>query len=135
MKQIQNLEWLRRQLALAQELGLPVIVHCVKAYDDFLSEVKKYALKAVIFHGFIGSPELALQITMRGYFLSFGVASLRSYKTQEALKSTPADKIFFETDDVDADIRDIYNRAAELRGVEVTELKREVYGNYKHIFG
>ena len=46
--------WLARQRDLAAELGLPLIVHCVRAYDDLKAMLSGFPL-LVIVHGFTGS--------------------------------------------------------------------------------
>lgn len=41
------------------ERGLPVVLHCVKAFEPLMRELAECEPRAVIFHGFIGSPEQA----------------------------------------------------------------------------
>lgn len=126
-------EWLDRQLAIAERLGLPVVLHCVRAYNEMQVEMKKHRLKTVVFHGFIGSPELAGQLTGQGCTLSFFPRSFHSARTVEALKSIPVDRLFLETDDDPAaSIDEMYARAAALRGVTVEELKTALHANYEH---
>ena len=48
---------LREQLDLAERTGLPVVLHCVRAFEPLMKELQGRRLKAVIFHGFIGSPQ------------------------------------------------------------------------------
>ena len=47
---------LREQLALARRRGLPVVLHCVRTFEELMDEVTRCEPRAVIFHGFIGSP-------------------------------------------------------------------------------
>ena len=47
------------QLRLAEQHKKPVVVHCVRAFEEVISALEKFTLKAVIFHGFIGSQEQA----------------------------------------------------------------------------
>jgi len=128
-------KWLNDQLAIAERLDLPVVLHCVKAYNEIQAELKKYRLKAVVFHGFIGSPELMEQLVKQGYYLSFGEFSLHSPKTTEALKTIPLERLFLETDDdPGADIKSIYGKTAVLRSITMEELKETVFNNYKAVF-
>lgn len=122
------------QLEIAEKRGLPVIMHCVKAYYDILPMLAKYELRAVIFHGYIGSPEQTATIYDAGYYFSFGERSLRSPKTMETLRIIPHDRIFAETDDSNVPISDIYAALATQLNMTVEELKIRIEQNYKHIF-
>ena len=90
--------------------------------------------RAVIFHGFIGSPEQARQALAKGYCLSFGERTFRSPRSMEALRATPSGQLFLETDDSPVPIGEIYARAAGLRGESVAELQRTTTENYERIF-
>lgn len=125
--------WFRGQLAVAERLEIPVIIHCVKAYNEVVAELSQYKLKAVVFHGFIGSVQLAGELLKKGFYLSFGERSLQSPKTVEVLKNSPAGRMFLETDDAAMDIRLLYTQVALLRGISCEELKKELYINYDRI--
>ena len=62
----------REQLDWAERLGKPVVLHCVKAFEAVMRELAPHALRAVIFHGFIGSSQQAAEAIKKGYYLSFG---------------------------------------------------------------
>ena len=73
-----QLSALRTQLRLARERGLPVVLHCVRAFEPLMRELAASEPRAVIFHGFIGSPEQARQALAKGYCLSFGERTFAS---------------------------------------------------------
>ena len=123
------------QLKIAQQRGLPVILHCVRAFEPVMEILAGYTFPAVIFHGFVGSRQQAARAVGAGYYLSFGERGLASPKTVEAMKSVPLSRMFFETDESDLSIAEIYRLAAALRGIGVDELKSTVYDNYTRIFG
>jgi len=125
----------RAQLALARERRLPVVLHCVRAFEETMRLLRGAEPRAVIFHGFIGSPEQARRAAERGYCLSFGERTFASPRTVEALKNTPLALLFFETDDSPLPIGTIYRRASEATGVGIDELKRATTCNYERIFG
>ena len=125
---------LRAQLRIARERGLPVVLHCVRAFEPLMRELAACEPRAVIFHGFIGSPEQARQALAKGYFLSFGERAFASPKTLAALRETPLSQLFLETDDSPVPIAEIYVRAAEARGVPAEELQRATLANYKRTF-
>lgn len=127
-------EALRAQLRLARERGLPVVLHCVRAFEPLMRELAACEPRAVIFHGFIGSPEQARQALAKGYFLSFGERAFASPKTLAALRETSLSQLFLETDDSPVPIEEIYARAAEARGVPTEVLQRATLANYERIF-
>lgn len=61
----------RRQLELALELELPVIVHDREAHGDSLEIVKEFPGVRGVFHCFSGSPEMAEELLKRGWYLGF----------------------------------------------------------------
>lgn len=125
---------LRAQLALAEKSGLPVVLHCVRAFEPLMRILSAYRLRAVIFHGFIGSCEQAGQALRRGYWLSFGERSLHSPRTTEVLRTIPGERLFIETDDSPTAIGTIYRQAARVRETTVEELAATTEQNYKRIF-
>ena len=132
-RQLQE-ECFKQQLSIAQRLKLPVVIHCVKAFEQTLKILQSYTLRGVIFHGFIGSKELATEVVKRGYFLSFGERTFRSPKTIEALRNTPLETLFLETDVSDVPIEDIYAMTAKVKGVDIDTLINLITNNYNRLF-
>ncbi len=124
----------REQLALARESGLPVVIHCVKAFEPVMKELAACTPRAVLFHGFIGSPEQARQAVGRGYYLSFGMRSFASPRSVEALRATPLAQLFLETDEGETPIETVYAQAAALRGTTVDALRQALSENYRRLF-
>ena len=122
------------QLAIAEREGKPVVLHCVRAFDEVMKMVAKHTLRAVIFHGFIGSKEQAQLAVRQGYYLSFGERTFRSPKSIEALRSTPLSHLFVESDESTTPIEEIYIKIAELRGVDIEILAASTEENFKRIF-
>ena len=124
----------RAQLALAERHKKAVVLHCVRAFEEVVKVLSEYRLRAVIFHGFIGSVEQAQRAVAQGFYLSFGERTFRSPKTIEALRSTPLSRIFVETDESTTPIEEIYARIAELRGISTAELIAATEENFRRIF-
>lgn len=127
-------ELFRAQLAIAERLEKPVVLHCVRAFEDVMSLLREYRLRTVIFHGFIGSVEQAQRAVAEGHYLSFGERTFRSPKAIKALLSTPLSQLFVETDESTTPIEEIYAKIAELRGVEIEKLINTVEENFRRIF-
>ncbi len=126
-----QLRLFERQAHLAEELGKPLIIHNVRATDVFISLRKNHHYTCPwVLHGFRGKPEAALQAVSQGFYLSLGTQF-----NEETLRAVPLNRIVLETDESGADIRDIYLRAAQVKGLPVTEFSREIGLNILHLMG
>ena len=124
----------REHLRTAEALKKPVVLHVVRCFERVMQILADYALQGVVFHGFIGSLEQAARATSKGYYLSYGYRSLRSKRTLEALKSTPLDNLFVESDDdPNTDLERLYSVVAEIKQIGIEELKTEILKNYKQL--
>lgn len=106
-----------RQIELANTVKKPLIIHCVRAYDEVVALLHKHHVAVpVIFHGYNKKPTIAEKLVQNGFYLSFGAAILNNGSPAAAvLAHIPADKFLLETDDREAPVKDIYKRAAEIR--------------------
>ena len=124
----------RAQLAEAERRNLPVLLHCVRAFEPMMKILSEYRLCAVIFHGFIGSAQQAQRAIEKGYYLSFGPSSFRSPKTIQAMCEMPLENLFAETDDSQEKIENIYLHIAQERGIEIEDLQQTIEKNHNKIF-
>lgn len=93
--------WFDRQMALADDLGLPVVIHEREAHEDGLKIVRKWADKIPgVFHCFSGSAEMAREIVKLGWYVSFtGVLTFKNARRAlEAAAAVPLDRLMIETD-------------------------------------
>lgn len=123
-----------KQLELAERFEKPVVLHCVRAFEEVMTLLERYTLRAVLFHGFIGSREQASRAVKKGYYLSFGARTEGSNKTIEALRETPLERLFVETDEAETTIEAMHQTIARLRGITTAELEEATAENYKRIF-
>lgn len=118
---------LKKQLRLALEHGLPVIVHCVGRFEELLQCLKnEHFNNPVLIHGFVRKPELALRLCAAGCYLSFGAALLdpgRYPGAAESLRRLPRERILLETDDAPVSIECIYGEASRILGCSLSELQ------------
>ncbi|MDF1550463.1 MAG: TatD family hydrolase [Bacteroidales bacterium] len=127
---------LKKQLELALKYQLPVILHSVRTNYDLLTIKKQEKIDIPwIFHGFRGSVQEATQLINNQCYLSFGKALLYEEKNQHVFKNIPLDWVFFETDDSDAKIDNIYQKAAEIIPIFVDDLKEKIFSNFIKVFG
>ena len=90
----------RRQIELALELDLPVIIHDREAHGDSLRIVLDYPGLRGVFHCFSGSPEMAQELLKRGWYLGFDgpVTYKNARRAPEVAAVTPLNRIVVETD-------------------------------------
>ena len=140
----------RRQLALAQELDLPVIVHDREAHADSLAIVREFPAVRGVFHCFSGSVEMARELWKLGWYVGFDgpVTYKNARKTVEVALEAPPDRILLETDSPymapvpvrgtrndSRNVRYIAEKIAQLRGMETDALIALTAENGKRLFG
>jgi len=124
-----------QQIELANDIGKPLIIHCVRAWEEVMATLKQYKVSVpVIFHGFNKS-NIASRLIDNGYYLSFGKALLNTDSpAAEVLRSIPTNRYFLETDDADISIADIYTAAATLRQTQPDDVILQLRHNFKTVF-
>lgn len=119
------------QIIISEKISKPVVIHCVRAWDELLAVYKKIRPKMPwLIHGFRGNVELASQLISKGFYLSFWFDFILRPESKELLKQLPADRIFLETDGADVDIKSIYNKVATDLDLSVDELKSIILKNF-----
>lgn len=90
---------LEKQIELAKELDLPVIIHDRESHEDTMNILKKYKPKGVV-HCFSGSVEMAKEVVKLGMYIGLGgaVTFKNAVKPCEVAKFVPDDKLLIETD-------------------------------------
>ena len=130
-----QLKVFNEQVAIAETCRKPVIIHCVKAWDELLSAQKNLKPRTPwMIHGFRGSVEMAKQLLSKGMHLSFWFDYVMRSESTGLLKSLPHNRIFLETDGADIDIRIIYEKVARDLAISVDELKSIVLANFNEFF-
>ncbi len=129
-------DWNKQQISFqlhlkfAEKIGKPLIIHCVKAWDELLA-ITSGTKAILILHGYTGNRELTKQLINKGFRFSVGNAIL-SEKSRicQAVSDIPSSALFCETDECETDITTIYRRVAQLRSEKVDTLKEEIFRNY-----
>jgi len=143
-----------QQLELAEELNLPVIIHCRMAHQDVSEILKKKKLKGVI-HCFVGTWEEAQKYLDLGFYIGLN-GIIDKVDLKEVIEKTTLDKILVETDcpyltplaavalakaGPDGYVRNeplfvkhVIQKIAELRGMSFDEVCRATTDNSKNLF-
>lgn len=95
-----QMEYFDIQLATAEKLKLPVIIHCREALDETLEVLKGHAGVAAVFHSFGGTADDVERIRRAGeyYFGINGIVTFKNSTLRTVLPSIPLDRLLLETD-------------------------------------
>ena len=139
----------RKQLALAEELELPVIVHDREAHGDSLSIIREFPAVTGVFHCFSGSPEMAEELLKRGWYLGFDgpITYKNARRAPEVAAITPLERMVVETDapylspvpvrgrrNDSRYLPHVIAKLAEWKGVTPEEMTRITCENGKRLF-
>lgn len=123
------------QLKIAEQHQIPVIIHCVRAYQEILHIRNEMKLTVpFIFHGFNKNQQLAQQIISNNCLLSFGKNLLQNPNLQTIFANLSQENFFLENDDSQIPIEEIYSKAAEIRNTSVDEIQNIIQNNFNRIF-
>ncbi|MCE3297366.1 MAG: hypothetical protein K0R65_3080 [Crocinitomicaceae bacterium] len=125
----------RRQVDLSEKYELPLILHCVKAWNEVRKiKTEMQPKQTWIYHGF-RKTALLEEVLREGLMIGIGPAIFHDEKLQEALKQIPAERILLETDDMeDADISTIYAKAAEIKQLSLPLFTKQAGQNFRETF-
>ena len=124
----------KQQIQLAEQHKLPVILHCVKAWNELKNLKRELKPKQPwIFHGF-SKAALTKEVLNEGIYISLGQAILTSLSLQNTLLNIPLDRLFLETDDASCTIEEIYQKVSELKNIPLSELEKQLEENFKLVF-
>lgn len=124
-----------KQIRIAEEVKKPLIIHCVKCFNELIS-IKKIVRPKVpmILHGFNNNFHIAQAILERGFYVSLGTALLNeNSNAAHLLPKIPLDKLFLETDDKETPIIEIYEKASFLLKMPIDKLIDTIFANYLEI--
>jgi TatD DNase family protein len=139
-------EVFEKQLDLAVQLNLPVIVHCRMSHDDTIEILSKRNLKGVI-HCFTGTWHQAQKYLDMGFYLGIN-GIIFKFDIDETIKNAPLEKLLTETDcpyltppqegrDVRNEpifVKHVIAKISDLRGMPPEEVSSQTYKNAKELF-
>jgi len=141
---------LRDQLALAENLHFPVIIHDREAHEDTLTILREFPRVTGVIHCYSGSPEMARQLLDMGYWLSFtgAITFKNARRALETLRLMPRDRIMVETDSPyltpvphrgerndSGYVRLVAEKVAETLEMPYSEVEQLTWDNGKRFFG
>ena len=124
-----------QQIELANALNVPLIVHCVRQYDQLLKLRKKYSQNQWVVHGFRRNMHLAKSLLDHGILLSVSPFDQMNESYIQMLQYLPLWSFFIETDsDHRWNIIQRYEIMAELKNLDIFVLKEQMYQNCSSLF-
>ena len=142
-----QIELFEKQLMIAEELNLPVVIHSRDATEDTINILKKYKVKGIM-HCFSGSVETAKIYVSMGYLLGIGgVVTFKNSNLYKVVEEVGLDNIVLETDapylaptphrgeqNSSKYIPIIAERISEILGVSVDEVANQTTDNAVKLF-
>lgn len=126
---------LRAQLKIAALVDKPVIIHCVRAFDQ-LSKIKKEFpnIKKWCIHGYGRHVTLAKQLINQGFYLSI-MPTVSQEKYKAFFKELPNDRLFLETDSMpNMSIGEVYQKVYDATGIKTDRLRKMMSQNATNFF-
>lgn len=148
-KELQK-EAFEKQIDLANELELPIVIHSRDASVDTIEMIRNHKVnKAGIFHCCQPNQEMVRQALELGYYISFAgpITFKNSRNAPDVIKMVPLDRILIETDSPYLtpepnrgkrndcrNVKYVAQKIAELKNVPIEEIAKITYDNAKRIF-
>ena len=130
-----QLDVLQYQLKIAAENNLPVIIHCVKAWEELIEILDNYPSTKIL-HGYNGGIRLTERLLKKGYCFSIGKAILKEGSAiQSSIHLIPLTSLFCETDIAEISISEIYGKVCSLLQPGEEEMRRIIFENYNRVKG
>ena len=143
-------EYFKKQIQIANEMDLPISVHCRDGIEECLQILKENPVKlGGIMHCYAGSLESAKEFIKLGFLLGFGgtVTFKNSVRPKEVVANIPSDSYVLETDSPylapdpyrgkENHSKYLYlirNKIAELRNISPEQVEKETTENFKRVF-
>jgi TatD DNase family protein len=97
---MRQLSFFEAQMALAEKLSLPVVIHDREAHGDSFDMIRRFPNVKGVFHSYSGSAELATELVKRGWYISFsGTLTFKNAaQVRRAALAVPRERLLIETD-------------------------------------
>lgn len=141
--------WFKKQLALAKEVDLPVIIHSRDAAQECFNIIKESGVHKGVIHCYSGSAEMALDYISMGYYLGIGgvVTYANAKKTVDVVAAVPIERIVIETDcpylspvpnrgkrNDSLNLKYVVDKISEIKNISHKEVARITMDNAKELY-
>jgi TatD DNase family protein len=127
-------ELFRKHIECSEKYQLPLILHCVKSWNEVKQLKKEIKPKQKwIFHGFRKNNILS-DVLKQDLLIGIGPAILFDTKLQNSILNVSLSSILIETDDKIIDIAEIYSKIANIFDVSIDEISNVISNNFRKVF-
>lgn len=124
------------QLKLACAVNKPLIIHAVRTYPDLIPYIKKHKIPFLLhqYHGSLQQTDQLLNYPQ--VYFSFGKDLIEEQREKviASFQKIPVNRIFLETDVSKYRIAEVYQKASQLKGITISQLKKLIYNNFIEVF-
>lgn len=135
----------RQMVELAKELEKPIIIHSRKGEQDAIEILEEYEMKNVVMHCFAGKKKLLKKARDNGWYFTVPTSVVRAEQFQILVQEVLLSRMFGETDspfmsphrdywNEPAFVVESYKKIAEIKGLDVEEVKNNVFLNWQRLF-
>jgi len=139
-------EVFRKVIALAKEIDKPLIIHSRKAEKEAIEILEEEKAEKVVMHCFSGSFKLIDKIVKNKWYMTIPTNVTFSEHFQKAIGLVPIEQLFCETDspylhpkkemnNKPGNVIESYRKIAEIKGLDLDEVKSKIWGNFERLFG
>ena len=123
-----------QQIEWSETLKLPVIIHCVKAWNE-IQQIKRslQPKQKWVYHG-LSKHAILPQILDEGLLVSLGSNILNHPHLERFIKDIPDDCLLLETDTSDTSIKWLYEHLAEIKKISLSEFRKSITQNFEQTF-
>lgn len=122
-------------LKKAAEHNKPIILHCVRSWDEIIEISSGYPIRKIL-HGYNGSAELTGRLLQEGFYFSVGSAILNpKSKICRSIQSINPALMFCETDTSDVSIKSVYAGVSAALKIKEDALRSILFDNFKQLLG
>lgn len=129
-----QMDCFQKQIEISEKYKLPVILHCVRAWDLVKSIHKKCKpTQQWVLHGF-NQAKILNEVLERELLVSIGPSIFSNKSLQESIQHLPIESLLLETDDTTADISQLYQFISELKNIPLESLEKQIERTIKRTF-
>lgn len=122
------------QAEIANAMDKPLIIHCVRAFNDLIRIKKKVKADVPwIIHGYNANKEVTVSLVKQGFYFSIGEKLLFDTRKYACLEIIPIDNLFLESDESVLPIELLYKKTAEILKITEPKLISIVWDNFNKV--